>query len=115
MGARAASHVCNADLIVQAPLRRGIDLSSVRRGLHDISRCPDCGTPPDRARTCHAARKNWLIVPTEWGGRYEAVRRRRCPGCGNLFPAGHERCPLCLCPAPAGRRLTSVWLRQMGP
>jgi hypothetical protein len=108
-------HVCNAELIVRAPLRRGIDLSSVRRGLHDISRCPDCGTPPDPARTFRVARKNWLIVPTDWGGRYEAVHRQRCPGCGNLFPAGHERCPLCLRPASPGRRLTSLWLRGTGP
>jgi hypothetical protein len=108
-------HACNPELIVQAPRRRGIELSTVRRGLHDLARCPDCGAPPHPAHTYRLARKNWLIVPADWGGRYEAVHRHRCPGCGNLFPAGHERCPLCLCPASPGRRLTSLWLRGTGP
>jgi hypothetical protein len=107
-------HACNAALIARSPFHRRIRLSSVLDGLHDLALCPVCGTPPHPAFTYRLARRNWLIVPVDWGGRYEAVRRRRCAGCGNLFSAGHERCPLCLRPAPTGRRLTAIWVRA-GP
>ena len=108
-------HSCNAALLARAPLRRRIDLSAVASGLHDLARCPDCGTPAEPGLTYRVARKNWLIVPADWGGRYEAAQRQRCAGCGNLFAAGHQRCPLCLRPVSSGRRLTAIWVRQTGP
>jgi hypothetical protein len=107
-------HVCNAGLIAGAPYRHGMELSSLRRGLYDLGRCPDCGASPDPTRTYRVARKNWLLVPADWGGRHVAVDRRRCTACGNLYPAGHERCPLCFRQASNTRRLTSIWVRRSG-
>jgi hypothetical protein len=107
-------HECNPDLIARAVLSGGIGLSTVSKGLHDLSRCPDCATPTHRGRTYHVARKNWLVVPADWGGQYQPTRRHRCGGCGNLFGAGGDRCPLCGRPVSPGRRLTSVWRRVAG-
>jgi hypothetical protein len=107
-------HVCNADAVRLAPTVGGLDLGSVSRGLHDLSRCPACGVPPHPGRTYRVARKNWLVVPGEWGGRYDPVRRHRCACCGNLFAANRDRCPLCRHRVPARHRLTSVWVRRVG-
>jgi len=108
-------HVCNAELIARAPYHHGIELSNLRRGLHDLARCPDCGTSTDPARTYRLARKNWLLVPADWAGPYAAADRRRCPACGNLFPTGRERCPLCLHPPSNSRRHTFIWVRRSSP
>jgi hypothetical protein len=104
-------HACNAELIAGAQYRHGIELSSLRHGLHDYARCPDCGTSPDPARTYRVARRNWLLVPADWGGPYVAADRWRCAACSTLFPAGRESCPLCLRPVSNGRRLMSIWVR----
>jgi hypothetical protein len=107
-------HVCNSDLLRRAIRGRGFDLGSVTRGLHDFNRCHDCGTLANPDRTYQVARKNWLVVPADWGGQYDPVRRHRCACCGGLFAASHDRCPLCRHPVPAAHRLTSVWVRRVG-
>jgi hypothetical protein len=107
-------HVCNADLVREARRGRGFDLGDVTRGLHDVNGCPDCGTLADPVRTYQVARKNWLVVPSDWGGQYDAVRRHRCACCGGLFAASRDRCPVCHHPVPSGHRLTSVWVRRVG-
>lgn len=104
--------VCNADLVGLAGVRGGLDLGRVTGGLHDVNRCPDCGTLADPGRTYQVARKNWFVVPDEWGGPYEPVRRHRCSGCGSLFAASGRSCPLCRREVPSGHRLTSVWVRR---
>jgi hypothetical protein len=108
-------HVCNADAIGWAVReRRRLDVSAAPRGLYDLGRCPDCEAPSDPRRTYRLGRKNWLIVPADWGGQHQPVRRHRCPGCGNLFGTERRRCPLCDCPVRRGDRLTSVWVRLVG-
>jgi hypothetical protein len=107
-------HSCSGDLPRVAIDRRAVRLSDLARGLHDLSRCPDCGAPADPEHTYRLARKNWLVVPAAWGGPYEAACRRRCAGCGNLFPATQDRCPLCGQHTTTGGRLTSVWVRRSG-
>lgn len=102
---------CHPEAVERSQQQGRIDLGSVRHGLHDLARCPRCGAPADPAHTYRVARKHWLIVPADWGGSYEAADRRRCSGCGNLFPAARARCPLCRRPAPDGRRVTSIWVR----
>jgi hypothetical protein len=106
--------VCNADAVRLAPRVGGLDLGSVTRGLHDLSRCPVCGVPPHPGRTYRVARKNWLVVPADWGGQYDPVQRHRCSRCGNLFAASRELCPLCRHRVPPRHRLTSVWVRGVG-
>jgi rubrerythrin len=107
-------HVCNADAARTAATSGGVDLGGVAHGLHDLGRCPVCGASPHPRRTYRAARKNWLIVPAEWGGRHEHVHRHRCGCCGNLFAVNHDRCPLCRHQVPPRHRLTSVWVRRVG-
>jgi len=107
-------HVCNADLLRTVASVGGLDLGSVTSGLHDLNWCPQCGTLADSVHTYQVARKNWLIVPAEWGGQYEAVSRHRCGCCGNLFAASDDRCPLCRQAVPPRHRLTSVWVRRVG-
>ncbi len=106
-------HACNEDLIRTAvDEQRRIDVSSVVRGLHDIGRCPDCDLPADPNRTYRVGRKNWLIVPAQWGGQHHARHRYRCMGCGNLFSIGLRRCPICRWQVHHRDRLTSVWVRS---
>jgi hypothetical protein len=107
-------HVCNADAVHVARGVGGLDLSGVTRGLHDLGRCPFCGAPPDPVQTYQAMRKNWLVVPADWGGHHDPVRRHRCARCGNLFAASRDRCPLCRNRVPPRHRLTSVWVRRVG-
>jgi hypothetical protein len=107
-------HRCNPDVIKLARCRAHIDISSLRRGLYDLSSCPDCGGPPDESETYHVGRKNWLIVPAEWGGRYGATHRYRCTECGNLFPVGRCCCPICHRQVPHPDRISSVWVRLAG-
>lgn len=106
-------HHCHGDLIRSA-VRQGrpIRVSDLDRGLYDHSRCPTCGRPPDPGLTYHTGRKNWLIVPAEWGGGYEAVDRFHCPGCGNLFATYRDHCPLCH-RWVSRRRPTGVWARSV--
>jgi hypothetical protein len=107
-------HVCNADAAHLARRVGGLDLGGVSHGLHDLTRCPACGAPPDPRRTYQVARKNWFIVPADWGGRHDPVRRHRCACCGNLFAANRDSCPLCRHRVPPRHRLTSVWVRRVG-
>lgn len=108
-------HRCNGDLIRLAAQRgRRIDLSSLGRGLYDLGRCPSCETPPDPERTYRVARKNWLLVPAEWGGQYDPVHRHRCGSCGNLFAVERGRCPICGAQSRHRDRRTCVWVRHMG-
>jgi hypothetical protein len=105
-------HLCNADQVRRAREGGSLDLGQVVEGLYELNRCRDCDAPADPWRTYQVARKNWLIVPADWGGRYVPVRRYRCASCGNLFAAGLERCPLCQ--HPSGQRHTLVWVRRAG-
>jgi hypothetical protein len=107
-------HVCNAELLRLARQRGRVDLGSVVRGLHEFNRCPDCGTQTRPGRTYQVARKNWFVVPAEWGGQHEPAQRHRCAHCGHLFAGGHDGCPLCSQVVPSGHRLTSVWVRKVG-
>jgi hypothetical protein len=108
-------HRCNGDLIRLAAQRgRRIDLSSLGRGLYDLGRCPSCESPPDPERTYRVARKNWLIVPAEWGGQYHPVHRHRCGGCGNLYAVELGRCPICGAQGRHRDRHTFVWVRHSG-
>jgi hypothetical protein len=108
-------HRCNADPVRQTVQRaRRLELASLGRGLYDLSRCPRCETPPDPERTYRVARKNWLIVPADWGGQYQPVHRFRCGGCGNLYTIERTRCPLCGVRAPHRDRRTCVWVRHVG-
>jgi hypothetical protein len=108
-------HVCNADAARTAATSGRLDLGGVSSGLHDLGRCPACGALPLLRRTYRAARKNWLVVPAEWGGRHDHVQRHRCGRCGNLFAVNHDHCPLCRHRVPPRHRLTSVWMRRVGP
>jgi hypothetical protein len=105
-------HVCFRDQIRAAVReRRPIELSAVAQGLSDGGRCPICGTAYDHARTYRAGRKNWLIVPADSGGQYQAVRRYRCRDCGNLFATGRDRCPICDCEVRHPDRFANLWAR----
>jgi hypothetical protein len=113
-------HECNEGLIrLAAQRRRPIELSSVEHGLYDISRCPTpgCGARPHPSRAYHVGRKNWLLVPAEWGGQYHPTRRYRCGDCGNLFKPWLDRCPICGSQVRQRGRLTTVWVRlaRRGP
>lgn len=106
-------HRCNGGLIRSAAERgRRIELSSLAGGLYDVGRCPSCESPPDPERTYRVARKNWLVVPAEWGGQYHPVHRHRCPGCGNLFGTERDRCPICGAQVRNRDRHTCVWVRH---
>ncbi|HSR25945.1 MAG TPA: hypothetical protein VLW53_20500, partial [Candidatus Eisenbacteria bacterium] len=59
-------------------------------------------------------RKNWLVVPAEWGGQYHPVHRHRCPGCGNLFGTERDRCPICGAQVRNRDRHTCLWVRHPG-
>jgi hypothetical protein len=102
-------HVCNPDVIRLAARRGGVDIASIDRGLHNVQRCPSCDTRVDPRRTYYALRKRWLLVPAEWGGRYQLAHRHRCTTCGNLFERTRERCPLCRQPVSPRHRLIHVW------
>jgi hypothetical protein len=106
-------HECHGQRIRRtARSRRPIQLRELDRGLYDVDRCPSCGRPPHPERTYRVCRKNWLLVPAVWGGRYEAIQRRRCMGCGNLLERDRRECPLCRWQAPRRERLTTVWVRS---
>lgn len=107
-------HACNPDVVRRAAQTGFLDLGGVTRGLHDLGRCPACGAQAHPGRTYRVARRNWLVVPADWGGWYDAVQRHRCACCGNLFVAGRDRCPLCRHPVPSRRRLRTVWTRRIG-
>jgi hypothetical protein len=108
-------HACNGDMIgLAANDRARIRLSSVERGLYDIPRCPSCERAAHPDLTYRAARKNWMLVPADWGGQYHAVERHRCAACGNLFTYGRVCCPICDWRARRGGRLTTVWVRLAG-
>jgi hypothetical protein len=102
---------CNPELVSGAVRGGDVVLSGIGGSLHDVGRCPVCRTPADRDRDYHVVRKHWLVVPADWGGSYQPVRRHRCARCRNLFPEHDERCPLCGLVVGPGRRLTSVWVR----
>ncbi len=108
-------HACNAGAIRRAVTeQRRLDISTVEHGLYELGRCPTCEMPADPRRTYRAARKNWLIVPADWGGHHQPVCRYRCQGCGNLFGSERERCPLCDRQVRHRHRLTFVWVRLVG-
>ncbi len=81
------SEACNGPLIA-ASVASGhpLKLSAVSTSLYEGARCPVCQTPADPARTYHIARRNWLLVPYDYGGMYELQARWHCPHCGTLFP-----------------------------
>jgi hypothetical protein len=109
-------HECNGRAIALAVQDRArIQLTGLERGLYDIAHCPSCGVPAHPRRTYRAARKNWLLVPAEWGGTYHPVHRHRCMVCGNLVASGRCRCPICGWSVPVSPRPTTVWRRLAGP
>lgn len=81
------SETCNGGLIAKS-VSNGIPvkLSDVDHGIYEGHRCPVCHTPADPQRTYMLARRNWLIVPYDYGGRYELQARWHCRHCGTLFP-----------------------------
>jgi hypothetical protein len=108
-------HECNRQAIALAVQDRArLRLTGLERGLFDIACCPSCGRPAHPERTYRAARKNWMLVPAEWGGAYHPVHRRRCVTCGNLFSSWRHQCPICAWRAPRGQRPTAVWVRSAG-
>jgi hypothetical protein len=108
-------HECNWNLIrLAVERRRKIEISSLQRGLYDLSYCPACEQPPDPEKTYHMGRKNWLIVPADWGGQHQAAHRYHCMACGNLFATNRPRCPLCGWRVRDPHRLTAVWVRVLG-
>jgi len=76
--------------------------------LYEGNSCPECDTPANRQTTYHKARKNWILIPYEFGGAYEMLDRWRCPRCRNLFPVTLETCPLCTSATP--QRKTTIWV-----
>ncbi len=108
-------HGCHPERIRAAVLHgQPIRIADLERGLYDQSRCPTCGRSPAPDSTYHTARKNWLIVPVEWGGQHEAAERFHCLGCGNLFATHLDHCPLCQREVHDRRRRTSIWVRSVG-
>lgn len=106
-------HECNARRIgLAARERRRIQLRELERGLYDVGCCGGCGQAPHPERTYRVSRKNWLLLPAAWGGRYHAVQRRRCMACGNLLALERAECPLCQWQVPRRGRLTTVWVRS---
>lgn len=104
-------HACNGDIIRSAAQRGSrIDLSSISDGLYELGRCPTCDSPHDPERTYRVGRKNWLIVPAEWGGQHHPVQRYRCASCGNLFTLERTRCPICCTTVRHLDRRTRVWV-----
>jgi hypothetical protein len=102
---------CNGPAIETAVRgRTWIRLSDLDHGLYDVAHCPTCGEP-GHDLTYRAARKNWMLVPADWGGTYHVVHRHRCLDCGNLFANGRDRCPLCGWRVRSRDRLTTVWVR----
>lgn len=76
--------------------------------LYEGNSCPGCDTPANRQTTYHKARKNWILIPYEYGGAYEMLDRWRCPRCRNLFPVTLAACPLCSSATP--QRKTTIWV-----
>jgi hypothetical protein len=108
-------HECNEHAIGLAVQERTrVQFGSLERGLYDVGRCPDCGLSAHPEQTYRAARKNWLVVPAEWGGTYHAVHRHRCTVCGNLISNGRDRCPICGWRVTGRPRPTTVWVRISG-
>ncbi|MCA9917065.1 MAG: hypothetical protein KC445_03890 [Anaerolineales bacterium] len=76
--------------------------------MYEGNSCPECDIPANRATTYHKARKNWILIPYEFGGAYEMLDRWRCPRCRNLFPVNLAICPLCSTATP--QRKTTIWV-----
>lgn len=76
--------------------------------MYEGNSCPECDTPASRHTTYHKARKNWILIPYEFGGAYEMHDRWRCPRCRNLFPVTLATCPLCSAATP--QRKTTIWV-----
>lgn len=76
--------------------------------LYEGNSCPNCDTPASRQTTYHKVRKNWILIPYEYGGAYEMLDRWRCPRCRNLFPVTLGACPLCASATP--QRKTTIWV-----
>lgn len=88
--------------------------------LYEGSRCsnPACTHPPfTPSQTRCIARKNRLLLPYEWGGRYQMLSRWSCrnPVCllngeegNNLFAHHIEQCPLC--GGKRSQRPTNIWV-----
>lgn len=87
---------------------------------YEGSRCrnPACTHPAfTSGQTRCIARKNRLLIPYEWGGRYQMMTRWRCrnPACGSdgeegnhLFAHHLTTCPLC--GGKRSQRPTSIWV-----
>jgi hypothetical protein len=76
-----------------------------------------CRTPALRQHTYYFARKNWALIPLDFGGSYEMVPRWKCWRCENLLISKKDPCPICHEGEPELRpqaRPTNVWVRVGG-
>jgi hypothetical protein len=106
-------HVCHREPIARAAgERQRVRLSELEADPYEVGSCPGCGGPPHPVRTYRVGRKNWMLVPEWWGGRYQTVHRLRCGSCGSLFAAERDRCPVCDRQASRRARPTLVWVRS---
>jgi len=83
---------CHADTCDGALIHHSVTtgtplkITDSRHGVYEGDRCPICATPAVHGRTYMIARRNWLIVPHDYGGTYEMQARWHCTFCGTLFP-----------------------------